>query len=190
MRALSVGEMLTAMTPGTARTAGLLAILVVGGQCSASGQDVERQAKPVEAEDHALVLEIGAVVDWERAERAVHTGGTFAFEVTPIENQLELEVGIAAIRADGGVETPVDVLFKKPWQLSPQFEFMIGAGPEIVHASGPQHATFWGVVVVLDFMFWPRKNIGWYVEPGYEITFHGGTPHRGLGVSGGLLIGR
>jgi hypothetical protein len=187
---LPIEAALTAMMRGTARTAGLMAMMVFGIQCGASAQDVERQVKPVEAEDHALVLEIGAVVDWERAERAVHGGGTFAFEVTPVENQLELEIGIAAIRADGGVEMPIDVLFKKPWRFSPQFEFMIGAGPEIVHASGPNHATFWGVVAVLDFMFWPRKNIGWYVEPGYEITFRGDTPHHGLGVSAGLLIGR
>jgi hypothetical protein len=43
---------------------------------------------------------------------------------------------------------------------------------------------------VLDFMFWPRKNVGWYVEPGYEVTFRGGTTHHGLGISGGMLIGR
>ena len=47
-------------------------------------------------------------MDWERAERAVHGGGTFAVEVTPVENQLELEIGIAAIRADGGVEMPIE----------------------------------------------------------------------------------
>jgi hypothetical protein len=168
----------------------LTAMMVVALQCGVLAQDVAHQPQSVEAEDHALVLEIGAAVDWERAERAVHTGGTFAFEITPIQDQLELEIGIAAIRADGGVEMPLDVLFKKPWRFSPQFEFMIGVGPEIVHASGPHHATFWGIVAVLDFMFWPRKNIGWYVEPGYEVTFRDGAPHRGLGVSGGLLIGR
>jgi hypothetical protein len=31
--------------------------------------------------------------------------------------------------------------------------------------------TFWGVSAVLDFMFWPRKHVGWYVEPAYEATF-------------------
>jgi hypothetical protein len=38
------------------------------------------------------------------------------------------------------------------------------------------------VEAVLDFMFWPRRNIGWYVEPGYEITFRDGGQHRGVGV--------
>ena len=143
-----------------------------------------------DGDDHAIVLEFGAVVDWERAEGALHKGGTFAFEITPIEKWLELEIGLTVVAADGGVEVPFDVLFKKPWRFSRQFEFMIGAGPELVHATGPSHATFWGGAAVLDFMFWPRKNTGWYVEPGYEITFRDGTQQHGLGVAVGLLIGR
>jgi len=168
----------------------VMVTVVVSLQIAASAQGVtDRPAPPVD-EDHAVVLELGAAMDYERAERAVHGGGTFAFEVTPIENVLELEIGITAIHADGGVEVPLDLLFKKPWRFSPKFEFMIGAGPELVHSFGPDHGTFWGVEGVLDFMIWPTRNIGWYVEPGYEITFRDGAQHHGVGVSGGLLIGR
>jgi hypothetical protein len=83
-----------------------------------------------------------------------------------------------------------DLLFKKPWPVSRTFEFMIGVGPEIAHATGAAQSTYWGVEAVLDFMFWPRARVGWYVEPGYEMTFRDGATHHGLGVSGGLLIGR
>ena len=168
----------------------ITASVVLSLQISAAAQVVKRQVTSAGDEDHAVVLEIGGVVDWEVAERAVHGGGTFAFEMTPIENKLELEIGITAVSADGGVEMPVDVLFKKPWRFSPKFEFMIGAGPQVIHSFGPDHGTFWGVEAVLDFMFWPRKNVGWYVEPGYEVTFRDGGQHRGVGVSAGLLIGR
>jgi hypothetical protein len=140
-------------------------------------------------DDHAVVFELGAAGDWSRTE-GFHPGGTFAFEVTPIEGWLELEVGVTAIRAESSSEIPVDVLFKKPWRFSPQFEFMIGVGPELIHATGPDHATFWGLSSVLDFMFWPRKNVGWYIEPGYEVTFRDGTTHHGLAIAVGLLIGR
>jgi len=40
---------------------------------------------------------------------------------------------------------------------------MIGAGPEMIHESGPDHGTVWGISSVLDFMFWPKKNAGWYL---------------------------
>lgn len=67
---------------------------------------------------------------------------------------------------------------------------MIGAGPEFVHASGPAGRDFWGGEAVLDFMFWPTKNVGWYAEPGYEITFRAGARQHGCGIAVGLLIGR
>jgi hypothetical protein len=170
----------------------LLGIVASSLSSSASAQDRSPQETRAQDEgegDHALVFELGAAGDWSRAE-GVHPGGTFAFEVTPVENWLELEIGVAAIRADPGTEVPIDVLFKKPWRFSPRFEFMIGLGPEVVHATGPEHATFWGLSSVLDFMFWPRKNLGWYVEPGYEVTFRDGISHHGLGMAAGLLIGR
>ncbi len=168
----------------------VVAAVVLLVQASSFAQDVKGQVKPAVDDDHAVVLEIGGVLDWEHGERALHGGGTFAFEVTPIENILELEIGISAVPADGGVEMPIDVLFKKPWRFSPKFEFMIGAGPEVVRSFGPDPGTFWGVEGVLDFMFWPRKNVGWYIEPGYEVTFRDGARQHGLGVSGGLLVGR
>ena len=139
--------------------------------------------------DHAVVYELGLAGDWSQAE-GWHPGGTVAFEVTPIEHWLELEIGFTAIRANTGTEMPVDVLFKKPWQFSRSFEFMVGVGPEIVHATGRDSGTFWGLESVLDFMFWPKRNVGWYVEPGYEVTFRDGARHHGLGISAGLLIGR
>jgi hypothetical protein len=85
---------------------------------------------------------------------------------------------------------PIGVLFKKPWRFSPRFEFMIGAGPELIHATGRERGTFWAISSVLDFMFWPRRNLGWYVEPGYEVAFRHGTKHHGLAIAAGLLIGR
>ncbi|MGH9423539.1 MAG: hypothetical protein ACRD3J_26430 [Thermoanaerobaculia bacterium] len=144
---------------------------------------------PVE-KDHAIVYELGWAADWSRSEGLQPKGGTVAFEVTPIENWLELEVGVTAIRSDGSTEIPVDLLFKKPWTFSPHFEFMLGVGPELIHATGPNHGTFWGLSSVLDFMFWPTKNVGWYIEPGYEATFRDSATHNGVGMAAGLIIGR
>lgn len=149
----------------------------------------DRSPQP-DVDDHSIIFELGAIIDGEPDEGTVHPGATFAFEVTPIEHWLEIEVGISAVKSDGGTELPLDVLFKKPWRISQTFEFMIGVGPELIHATGPDHATYWGVSAVLDFMFWPRKDVGWYVEPGYEGTFRDATTHHGWGVAAGLLIGR
>jgi hypothetical protein len=135
------------------------------------------------------VWELGFAGDYE-ADEGFHPGATIAFEVSPLEHWLELEIGIAALRADRGWELPVDVLFKKPWQITPKFEFMAGIGPEIIRTTGPERGTAWGIAAVADFMIWPRKNVGWYVEPGFETTFRHGATHRGFAIAGGLLLGR
>jgi hypothetical protein len=162
-----------------------LAALTTGLHATARAQEDDRSRE----RDHSIVFEIGAAGDWSRAE-GFHPGATFALEVTPIEHWLELEVGFSALRADGSAELPVDVLLKKPWEFGHSFEFMIGGGPEIVHSTGPNSRTFWGIEAVADLMFWPRRNLGWYVEPGFEVTFPDGTAKRGMAIAAGLLIGR
>jgi hypothetical protein len=172
------------------RWVALLAIAALGLPSAAAAQDRPTQTTALQDDgDHAVVLELGGVGSWSRAE-GLHPGGSVAVEVTSIEHWLELEIGVSAVRGNAGTEIPVAVLFKKPWRFSPEFEFMIGVGPEVVHATEPERATFWGIATVLDFMFWPRKNVGWYVEPGYEATFAGGATHHGMGIVAGLLIGR
>jgi hypothetical protein len=42
---------------------------------------------------------------------------------------------------------------------------------------------------VLDFMFWPTRNVGWYVEPSYDTTGLRATSDRSLGLTAGLIIG-
>jgi len=153
--------------------------------CSAS-TPIHAQAR--EAVDHAVVFELGWEGDWSRGD-GFNNGGTVALETTPVENWLELEFGVSVIQAAGGVETPVDLLFKKPWRLSPAVEFMAGVGPEVVHSTA-EHATFWGVSAIADLMVWPHKNVGWYVEPAVDRTFKSGAHENGFGIAAGLIIGR
>jgi hypothetical protein len=145
---------------------------------------------PPTSEDHSIVYELGWAASYSRTEGVHPKGATFAFEVTPIENRLELECGVTLIRASGVTETSLDLLFKKPWTLSKRVEFMAGVGPELIRAAGPERGTFWGLSAIADLMFWSRTNVGWYIEPGYEATFRDGTARHGLAMAGGLIIGR
>jgi hypothetical protein len=71
------------------------------------------ESRDTEVNEHAIILEFGAAGDSSRVE-GFQPGGTFAFEVTLIENWLELEVGVSAMRSATGAEIPIDILFKKP----------------------------------------------------------------------------
>jgi len=49
----------------------------------------------------------------------------------------------------------VNFLFKKPYRLSRQVEFMVGLGQEVVHLPGRvDGGTFFGTEAVLDFIAW------------------------------------
>lgn len=147
-------------------------------------------AQSVEKES-AAVIELGAAADRSLTEGESSFGPTVAFEVTPIENWLELEAGVTPLFRNHSTEWTVDLLFKKPWTLSEKREFMLGVGPEWIHtnAFGVKTNSV-GIEAAADFMFWSSKKrrFGWYLEPSYDYKFGPGHEHS-LGISGGLLIG-
>ena len=146
-------------------------------------------AQPVDKEP-AAVVEFGGAAGWNLNDSGWNFGPTVAVEVTPIENWLELEIGVTPAFSRHSTEWGTDLLFKKPWTLSEKVEFMAGIGPEWIHAKN-YGVTMNSVAgeVVLDFMFWPsaKHRLGWYLEPGFEYNFGRGH-ERSVGVSGGLLI--
>ena len=143
-----------------------------------------------QSEKEAAVLEIGPAASWSLTEGQSAFGPTVAVEATPIENWLELEAGVTPLFRRHSTEWSVDLLFKKPWTLSDKNEFMIGVGPEWIHANafGVKQDSV-AAEVAPDFMFWfSRKHrFGWYLEPSYEYKFGPGHEHS-LGINGGLLI--
>ena len=83
------------------------------------------------------VVELGAAAS--RSLNDGSSGPTVAVEVTPIENWLELEAGLTPLFNRSSTEWDTDLLFKKPWTLSKQVEFMFGVGPEWVHTNLSDH---------------------------------------------------
>jgi len=139
--------------------------------------------------DHSAVLELGGAGERDLKGNSSNFGATLAIEMTPVEHWLELEIGVTALATSGHTELTTDLLFKKPYRLSQTVEFMFGVGLEMVRKfSVEEQGTSLGVEGVLDFMFWPTNDIGWYLEPGYGFV-PGKGAERSLGLAGGLLIG-
>jgi hypothetical protein len=138
----------------------------------------------------AAVVELGGSPGRNLKDGGWSVGPTLAGEVTPIENWLELEMGVTATFGRHSTEWDTGLLFKKPWTLSEKVEFMFGIGPEWARTREYGVTTnSVGGEGALDFMFWPSKKhgLGWYLEPGYEYSFGRGH-ERSIGISGGLLI--
>jgi hypothetical protein len=88
-----------------------------------------------------------------------------AAEIAPIEDWLEIEAGVSALATTRHTELSEDVVFKKPFRLTSTAELMIGLGPFVSHTSShPDVGSSHGVEIVFDFMFWPHKTRGWYLE--------------------------
>ena len=141
--------------------------------------------------EEVATIEIGAAPSRNLKDPTSSFGPTVAVEISPIEHWLELEAGVTPSFAHQTTEWATDLLFKKPWTLSPTVEFMAGIGPEWIHTreSGTTTNSAAGEAV-LDFMFWPswwKHKLGWYVEPGYEYNFGRGH-EQSIGMSFGLLI--
>jgi hypothetical protein len=152
------------------------------GKVDMAGAHEERDA------DHGLILEIGTAGEWPLNGEHPNFGGTIAAEVTPIEDWLELEFGLSTLATAGHTELSGDVLFKKPFRLSPTVEFMIGAGPSLSQTlNGPERGTSVSAEFALDFMFWPTKDVGWYLEPTWSVNPRNGQ--QSAAVSLGMLIG-
>jgi hypothetical protein len=138
--------------------------------------------------EHRWILEVGTAGEWPFNGERPNFGGTIAAEVEPIENWLELEYGLSALAAAGHTEVSSDLLFKKPFRLSPGVEFMVGGGPSFSRTlDGPERGDSWSAELALDWMFWPTKNVGWFVEPTWNINPRNGQ--QSAAVSIGVLIG-
>jgi hypothetical protein len=149
---------------------------------SAFAQSVEK--------DPVAIVELGGATSWNVKGGAATFAPDFAVEVTPIENWLELEAGTTPFFTRNSTEWDTDLLFKKPWTISEQVEFMAGVGPEWVHIT-QNGATTNSIAAEAagDFMFWPAKKhrFGWYLEPAYDYGFGRGH-EQSIGMSAGLLI--
>jgi hypothetical protein len=137
---------------------------------------------------HAWILEIGTDGEWPLNGERPNFGGTIAAEIEPIEDWLEIEFGLTTLATAGHTELSGDVLFKKPFRLSPTVEFMIGAGPSLSQTlDGPERGTSVSAEFALDFMFWPTKDVGWFIEPTWSVNPRNGQ--QSAAVSIGMLIG-
>src|ERR1700733_5777898 len=151
----------------------LFLCLPAHGQTSSKASSAHRQDAD-EDKDPIAILELGAATSWNLTGGAATFAPNVAAEVTPIENWLELEAGVSPFYTRNSAEWDTDLLFKKPWTLSPKAEFMLGVGPEWVHLKqdGKTLNSVTGEVAG-DFMFWPngRHRFGWYLEPAYDYSF-------------------
>lgn len=136
------------------------------------------------------MLKAGPALERTLKDKSTVAGAAVAMEAIAIEDWLEIELGASRMSGRGRQVDAVELIFKKPFRLSSTAEVMIGLGPEIGRTSrnGATEKSK-SITFDLDFMFWPGKKVGWFLEPTYS---YGIGPSRGecsLGIAVGILFG-
>ena len=166
----------------------LILILLLTLTINAIGQKALNDS--VGKKEPIAVVEFGGAASRDLRGSGQSFGYSVAVEVTPIEDWLELELGVSPTFGSHIRARDIDLLFKKPWTFSSKLEFMFGVGAAWTHTStdGAITNTASGEVA-LDFMFWPsaRHRFGWYLEPAYEYGLSQ-EHQQSVGMSAGLLI--
>jgi hypothetical protein len=169
----------------------LLCCLPASGQAARKGTSIHPSEAAKDADDPIVILEVGGATNWNFTGGSATFAPNLAAECTPIENWLELEVGVSPFYTRNSTEWDMDLLLKKPWTFSSKAEFMLGVGPQWAHLkqNGRTMNSLSGELAG-DFMFWPsgRHRFGWFLEPAYNYSFAGGH-QQSIGMSAGLLIG-
>ena len=141
------------------------------------------------SEEGGYRISVGPAFERDLKNKSTSYGASLSVEKTLIDEWLEVEAGVARLNAAGRREMEIGFLFKKPFTLAPTAELMAGCGPQVTRKlDGQGRGTTLGAECVLDFMFWPARNVGWYVEPSYGFGLGSRKDERSLGGSAGLLI--
>jgi len=143
-----------------------------------------------EGKDPLAIVEFGGAGDWGLNSGGSSFGPTAGFEFTPIKNWLEVETSVSSLLDRRQTEWGAELVFKKPFDLSPTLEFEPGIGSEWIHTTSARSTTDeLAAIAAMEFMFWqtPEKRLGWFFEPSFSYAL-GGDHDRSLGASAGVLI--
>jgi hypothetical protein len=162
----------------------VFALIAVAAACPRPARADERGADP----ERTIILGIGGAGELEVPSITPHAGANIMFEWEAIESWLEIEADLSILRIANGYELPIAVLFKKPFRLTPRFEYMIGLGPQVVRVAGATTETHYGGEVALDLMYWHTPRSGAWVEPAYDFTLGTGAS-QSLGITAGAMVG-
>jgi hypothetical protein len=139
-----------------------------------------------EDKESTAILEIGGAGERSLSDGGTSFGPSVAVEFNVIKDWLEIEAGVSRLFNGSKSEWSTDLLFKKPFTVSEQAEFMFGVGPAW---SFTREGTKVAGEIALDFMYWPTadRKFGWFVEPTYSYSFSRGH-EQSVAVSIGLLV--
>ena len=147
-----------------------------------------------EHEEPAVTIKLGGSFERSVSDYTNSGGPTAALETGLLHDALEMELGSTALLKDGHTTWKTGLIFKKPFEITENMEFELGAGPLWFHRAydideEEAQRDSAGVEGVAELVFWPgsHRSLGMYVETGYSYDFGKGH-EKAAGAGAGILI--
>jgi hypothetical protein len=97
---------------------------------------------------------------------------------------LEVELSVLIAPGTGGLTLPIDLVLKKPFELSPRLEGFIGLGLATEWYEAGEQATAYGAASQLGAYYWLEPHFGLAFEGEYNLLLHPETAHEFVLASG------
>lgn len=141
---------------------------------------------PGEANEHgASGHEMSMMGGHETIEH--HLGVSVAFERTLVPGWLAAELHVLLAPGAHGLTLPVELLVKKPFELSPEVEAFVGLGLATEWIKAGVYEPQYGFASVLGSYFWVNPLFGLVLETDYSLLSSREIEHELVLAAGGAV---
>lgn len=121
----------------------------------------------------------------ERVLRRV--GVEVGLERVLVPGWLEAELSVLVAPGPGGLTLPIDLVLKKPFELSSSVEAFVGLGLATEWFEAGEQATAYGAASQLGMYYWFDPHFGLAFEGEYNLLLHPETAHEFVLASGAAI---
>jgi hypothetical protein len=137
---------------------------------------------PGEAEEAGPLTGEGESTEDEVLRRV---GVSIGYERVLIPGWLNAEINVLLAPGAGGVTLPIDLVLKKPFELSSRFEGVVGVGLATEWYEAGESETALGLSTQLGLEYWLDPHFGLVFDGEYNLLLSPETEHEFVLATGG-----
>jgi hypothetical protein len=114
-------------------------------------------------------------------------GVAISYERVLVPGWLEAEVTALFAPGEGGLTLPVDLVLKKPFEFTHEWEAFVGVGLATEWFEAGEQETAYGLGTQLGGHYWLDEHFALEVEGEYNLLLHPETAHEVVAAAGGAF---
>jgi hypothetical protein len=137
--------------------------------------------------EDAEPAEGGAGEAGAEGELLQRAGVAISYERVLVPGWLEAEITALFAPGEGGLTLPVDVVLKKPFELTHEWEAFVGLGLATEWFEAGEQETAYGLGTQLGGHYWLDEHFAIELEGEYNLLLHPETAHEVVVAAGGAF---